>query len=450
MYGESWQPSKEQTPLRTLRDFVAADLLDRHNPHLLHICENSCDFPVNHPLEHRLLFHNNTRRLDVVSRLTLSLRTRAALVRRLPYFLRLRFDMAELLDSAISNAPLGQQTDPIVVHAAPTFDPVTHVVANSEPLLLCRKVSKWYGPVIGVNQVTLELRSGITALVGSNGAGKSTLMRLITGHVRPDIGAITVQGVDAWSARAKRLIGYCPDVDAFYEEMSGREFIRAMAHLCGYDGPEVLRRTEAILQRVGMADRADRRIRGYSKGMRQRIKLAQALIDDPPLLVLDEPLSGIDPVGRAESVALFAELARQGKCLLISSHELDELEKLTDHVAIMSRGRIAAVDTVGKIRRRLADHPLTVRIDIRQHEGERGARELAGRLIATMPEVVGVEMTELEPGVGQLRVRARNAEGFFVKLNKLIVEDRYDIAHLETLDGSTQAVLGYLLGRSHG
>src|SRR5262245_42491577 len=168
---------------------------------------------------------------------------------------------------------------------------------QSGPPLLFEHVSKWYGPVIGVNQVTLELRPGITGLVGANGAGKSTLLRLATGQLRPDLGRVRVLGRDAWSAAAKRHVGYCPELDAFYEEMSGRKFVEAMARLYGFTAREARRRTEEVLEFVGMADRADRRLRGYSKGMRQRIKVAQALVHDPQLLVLDEPLSGVDPVG---------------------------------------------------------------------------------------------------------------------------------------------------------
>jgi ABC-2 type transport system ATP-binding protein len=349
----------------------------------------------------------------------------------------------------------------------------TPLATTEEPLLLCQRVSKWYGPVIGVNQVTLELRGGITGLVGANGAGKSTLMRLITGHLRPDLGAVTIQGVGAWDSAAKRLVGYCPDVDAFYEEMSGRQFVEAMARLCGYRRADARALTEWALERVGMADRSDRTLRGYSKGMRQRIKLAQALLHDPPLLVLDEPLSGIDPLGRAEMVTLFRRLAEEGKCLLVSSHELDELEKLTDHVAIMARGRIAATGPVARIRDRLADHPLTIRIDLRKSDapsttpglngearfrerrpGEgmlprRDHRDLAAVLLYTVPGVVGVELVENEAlakeGVGRLLVRARQPARFFEELNRLVLEEWYDLVHLETLDESTQAVLGYLL-----
>jgi ABC-2 type transport system ATP-binding protein len=327
------------------------------------------------------------------------------------------------------------------------------------PLLLCERVSKWYGPVIGVNQVTLELRSGITGLVGANGAGKSTLMGLITGHLRPDLGRIRVRGHDAWSAAAKRYVGFCPEVDAFYEEMSGRQFVETMARLCGYSRGEARDRAAEALELVGMAGRAQRRLRGYSKGMRQRIKLAQALVHDPELLVLDEPLSGIDPVGRAEFIALFHRLAGRGKALLVSSHELDELEKLTDHIAILARGRIAVIGTVAQIRDRLDDHPLTIRIDVNEDRGlkieDRGLppgsrepsvnargrrRELAAALVK-LPEVVGVDLSD----TGVL-VRARNPQRFFRDFTRLVLEEWYEVSHMETLDDSTEAVLGYLLG----
>src|SRR5437763_3914678 len=152
--------------------------------------------------------------------------------------------------------------------------------AAAPPLLLFEHVSKWYGTVLALNQVTLELTGGITGLVGANGAGKSTLLRLATGQLKPTLGQVSIRGIDAWDWRARRLVGYCPDVDAFYEDMSGRKFVRLMARLCGFDRREADWRTEMVLKRVGMSDRADRKLRGYSKGMRQRIKLAQALLHD--------------------------------------------------------------------------------------------------------------------------------------------------------------------------
>ena len=313
------------------------------------------------------------------------------------------------------------------------------------PVLLFEQVSKWYGPVIGVNHVSLELRGGITGLVGANGAGKSTLLRLATGQLKPTLGRVTVLGVDAWSWQAKRHVGYCPDVDAFYEDMSGRVFVMTMAQLCGYTRAESRRKTEAVLERVGMRERADRRLRGYSKGMRQRIKLAQALLHDPDLLILDEPLSGIDPIGRQELLELFRELVAQGKCLLISSHELEELEKLTEHVAIMARGRIAAVGTLTQIRDLLDDQPLTIRIDTDQ------PRRLA-TLLVNMTDVVGVDfepkVLHREADFGSLIVRARNPRRFFKDLSRLVVEEELNISRLEALDDSAHAILGYLLGGS--
>jgi ABC-2 type transport system ATP-binding protein len=373
-----------------------------------------------------------------------------------------------------------QPADSSAAHfQATTLESAGYKPAATAPILLFERVSKWYGPVIGVNQVTLELRAGITGLVGANGAGKSTLMRLAAGQLRPHLGRVSVLGHDARSTHARLLVGYCPEVDSFYEEMSGRQFVWTMARLCGFTRREARVRTEKVLLEVGMADRCERRLGGYSKGMRQRIKLAQALLHDPPLLLLDEPLSGIDPVGRQEMVALFLGLARQGKCLLISSHELDELEKLTDHVAIMARGRIAAVGTVSDIRERLEDQPLSIRIDVDDSAagpltptppptGERGGgtgrngafhvehaapgrhRDLAARLMQ-LPQVVSVEVVEdghLEPGVGRMIVRSRQPRAFFRDLTRLVLEEWYEVRRLETLDESTSAVLGYLLGGS--
>jgi ABC-2 type transport system ATP-binding protein len=309
-------------------------------------------------------------------------------------------------------------------------------VPRQAPALLFEQVSKWYGPVIGVNQITLELRSGITGLVGSNGAGKTTLLRLAAGHLRPDLGTVHVSGQDAWSPEAKRNVGYCPETDIFYEEMSGSWFVETMARLSGYAPAEAHRRTLATLELVGMAGRADQPLRGYSKGMRQRIKLAQALIHDPQLLILDEPLNGIDPVGRQESLRLFQELADQGKCLLVSSHELEELEKLTEHVAIMAHGRLAAVGTLMQIRELLDDYPLSIKIACDQ------GRKMAGALLH-LPDVVGVDLAE----TNLLVVRARSPQRFFHDLAGLVLEDHYDIRHLETLDDSTSAILGYVLGK---
>jgi ABC-2 type transport system ATP-binding protein len=308
------------------------------------------------------------------------------------------------------------------------------------PLLLFEQVSKWYGTILALNQVTLELTGGITGLVGANGAGKSTLLRMANGQLKPTLGRVSVRGTDAWDWHARRLVGYCPDVDAFYEDLSGRRFVWVMARLCGYTRAEATRRTEGVLERVGMRDRADRKLRGYSKGMRQRIKLAQALLHDPELLVLDEPLAGIDPIGRQELLELFQSLAAQGKCLLISSHELEALEKLTNHVAIMARGRVAAVGTLPQIRDLLDDHPLSVRIEVDR------ARDFA-RLLLGVPEVLGVDVDARGDAPG-IVVKARHPKRFFEALGQLVIEEQLEVRRVEPLDESAHAILGYLLGGS--
>ncbi len=308
----------------------------------------------------------------------------------------------------------------------PIIDPKT-------PVLHFHQVSKWNGPVIGINQVSLQLRPGITGLVGPNGAGKSTLMRLAGGHIQPDLGFVRVSGHDAWNVQAKRHIGYCPDVDRFYEEMSGRRFVETMAQLVGFTRRFARQRTAELLKFVGMAHRAEGKLRGYSKGMRQRIKLAQALVQDPQLLLLDEPMSGIDPVGRKEMIELFLQLAKREKCLLISSHELEELEKLTDQVVIVARGRIAAVGTLTEIRDLLDDRPLSIRLCADDNQ----------RLATTlweMEHVVGIDKEE-----NGLVIRARNPKRFFQDLTTLVLEEDFDMQHIETLDDSTHSILEYLL-----
>jgi ABC-2 type transport system ATP-binding protein len=333
---------------------------------------------------------------------------------------------------------------PVLVHSHLTrpLPLTTHhsPLTTHPPLLLFEHVSKWYGAVLALNQVTLELTGGITGLVGANGAGKSTLLRLANGQLKPTLGRVSIRGIDAWDWHARRLVGYCPDVDAFYEDLSGRRFVWVMARLCGYTRSESRRRTERVLERVGMRDRADRPLRGYSKGMRQRIKLAQALLHDPELLVLDEPLAGIDPIGRQELLELFQSLAAQGKCLLISSHELEALEKLTNHVAIMARGRVAAVGTLPQIRDLLDDYPLSVRIDVDR------VRDVA-RLLLAVPEVLGVDV-DTKGNTPGLVVKARNPRGFFEAFGRLVIEEQLEVRRVEPLDESAHAILGYLLGGS--
>jgi ABC-2 type transport system ATP-binding protein len=298
-------------------------------------------------------------------------------------------------------------------------------------------VSKWYGPVIAVNDVTLQLTPGIMGLVGPNGAGKSTLIKLLTGHLRPSIGRVRVGGFNAWSAKAKRRIGYCPDLDSFYEDLSGRAIVRMLARLHGFSARQARERTEEVLDRVSMSQRADRPLGTYSKGMRQRIKLAQALVHDPELLVLDEPLNGVDPTGRLEMAELFRRLADSGKTVLISSHVLEDMDKLADRVFFISHGHILASGSLAEIRALLDDHPLKVVI------GSTDPRRLAARLVQS-ELVQAVELTD----DGSLLVQVHRPKSFFPMLTDLVLEEDFEVQRLRISDVSTQAVFNYLM-RNH-
>lgn len=311
--------------------------------------------------------------------------------------------------------------------------------AARRPEALCRfrSVTKWYGPVIGVNDITWDLAAGITGLVGHNGAGKSTLMKLLTGQLRPSIGSVQILGHAAWSARAKRHLGYCPDVDAFYEEMSGRSFVRLLARLHEFSARAAVARTEEVLDEVGMSRRADRPLGSYSKGMRQRIKLAQALVHRPSLIVLDEPLNGVDPVGRVELIELFRSLAVRGTAILISSHILDEMDTLADRILFLCRGRVVASGTLEEIRALLANHPLKVRIHTSR------ARELAANLLR-LESVLSATLDAPE----QLLLEVQRPREFFGPLARIIAEQQLDIGSLQIVDASTEAVFDYLMQAS--
>ncbi|MBI4602328.1 MAG: ABC transporter ATP-binding protein [Planctomycetes bacterium] len=321
------------------------------------------------------------------------------------------------------------------------------------PPISLRGVSKWYGPVIGVNGVTLEVEPGITGLLGPNGAGKTTLMKLITGQLRPSVGEALVFGRSVWSRPdARRHVGFSPEVDAFHEEMTGREFVTAMARLSGIPRREARRRAEGALERTGMLDRCDKRLRACSKGMRQRIKISQALVHDPAVLVLDEPLSGIDPPGRIELMGLLRDLAGERKTILLSTHILHEVEAVTERIVLMARGRVLAAGYVGQIRELLAEHPLTVRIACDRR------RVLAAALVG-LESVAGVALgapaSAGEPeggdGPGDVVVKVRRAGDFFRRLPSVVLEQGAEVERVEALDASVEAVFGYLVsGAGYG
>ncbi|MBI1345373.1 ATP-binding cassette domain-containing protein [bacterium] len=294
--------------------------------------------------------------------------------------------------------------------------------------------TKWYGPVIGVNDVSFRITAGVTGLLGPNGAGKTTLIKLLTGHLHPSLGSVTVCGHSARAAAAKRHIGYCPEADTFYEEMSGRRFVQTLARLHGMTRQEAIEATERALEEVGMTDRAHRTLKGCSKGMRQRIKLAQALVHDPDLLVVDEPLNGVDPVGRQVLMDLFNRLAERGKAVLVSSHILDEMDELAEQIVFMGRGRVLAVGSLAEIRDLFDDHPLKVRI------GCPDVRTFAAQLV-TWPHVQSLEISSET----ELALQITRPDDFFKKLATLASAGDIQVDRLETTDITAEATFQYVM-----
>jgi ABC-2 type transport system ATP-binding protein len=293
-------------------------------------------------------------------------------------------------------------------------------------------VTKFYGAVIGVNDISCRIGPGITGLFGANGAGKSTLMKLASGQLRPSLGEVRIGDHRSWSTAAKAHLGFSPDINNFYEEMTGRDFVEMMARLYGFTASEARQRSETALAETGMLDRANRRIGGCSHGMRQRIKLAQALVHDPEILLLDEPMTGIDPGGRRDISQLLTQLAERGKTILVSSHILGEVEQLTDAIIMIARGRIVASGTLSEIRNLLEDQPFVVRIVARPPR----------RLAALLVETPAVESVELRSDA--LTVRTRQPLSFFATIGELVLEQGIEVEQLQTLDAGADAVFNYL------
>lgn len=299
-----------------------------------------------------------------------------------------------------------------------------------------QNVSRWYGQVIGLNDVTCQIGPGLTALLGMNGAGKSTMMRLITGQIKPTTGSLSVFGkVPFGNPDVYRHIGYYPEIDNFYEHQTGRQFVNFLARLAGYGRSEARSRTAAALERVGMADRADRAIAGYSKGMRQRIKLAQAMIHDPDIILLDEPLNGLDPVGRRQFINLLADLAAGGKIILVSSHILYEVEQMTRSLLLLHRGRLLATGDLRVIRSLIDKHPHQIRMETTEPRR-------AAELLAALPNVVSLRFT---PGGEALELEVREPDSFYAALPSLVLEKGLKVQGFSSPDNNLESVFKYLV-----
>ncbi len=302
-------------------------------------------------------------------------------------------------------------------------------------MLDCRSVTKLYGVVIGVNDLTLELEPGVHGLLGPNGAGKSTLIKLITGQLRPTEGQIRVLGEDPWNNPSLlNRIGYCPEHDAFWRFLTGHQFVSTLAGISGMSAREAASEAERVLVRAGARKYMHDPISTYSKGMRQRTKLAQALVHDPDLLVLDEPLSGTDPVGRHELMDLIQELGEEGKSVIVSSHVMHEVQAMTARFLLIYGGRVLAAGDVQEVRRLLHEIPHKIRIACD------GPRKLA-RHLAGEPSVDGVQMT-----ADELWVTTREPRELFAMLPGLTAETGVMVRELGSDDESLDAVFEYLVG----
>lgn len=303
-------------------------------------------------------------------------------------------------------------------------------------MIALNNASRWYGEVIGLNDVSCELTPGITALLGMNGAGKSTMMKLITGQLKPTTGEVLVHGQSPFAnPEVYKFLGYCPEIDNFYEHMSGREFVVLMGRLAGFSAAESKKRAAEMIELVGMKDRCDKRIAGYSKGMRQRIKLAQAMVHDPDAILLDEPLNGLDPVGRREFMQLLKALADEGKTIMVSSHILFEVEQITRNILLLHRGRLLASGDLRVIRELIDTHPHRIRIETPL------PREVA-RHISALPYVLSLRF---EPNGQALELQTTQADQFYSALPDLALEHNLPIRGFSSPDNNLESVFRYLV-----
>jgi ABC-2 type transport system ATP-binding protein len=309
---------------------------------------------------------------------------------------------------------------------------------SDDKLIVFDNVSKFYGEVLGVNRVTLSIAPGITSLVGPNGAGKTTLMNLMTGLLRPTKGSIRVLGLTpADPERFFKNIGYCSQFDAFPKGLSGYQMIRSMMDLHGFSAADAEARTWSVLENVSMTDAAHRRVGGYSKGMRQRIRLALALVHEPRVLVLDEPLNGLDPMARAEVIELFRKFAESGMHVVISSHIMHEVDIISDSVVMMSAGYVVAEGDIQGVRSEMEEHhPIQVLIRCERPT-------LVAAQVFQQDSVVEVRIHSDGQG---LLVATRNADRFYELLNRIVLENRIAIESVAPADENVNAVYQYLVG----
>jgi ABC-2 type transport system ATP-binding protein len=306
--------------------------------------------------------------------------------------------------------------------------------------IIFENVSKFYGEVLGVNRVNLSIPPGITSLVGPNGSGKTTLMNLMTGLLRPTQGQISVLGVRPDQPELLfRFVGYCTQFDSFPRGISGYQFIYSYLRLYGKKHVEADQLAWHALERVKLTDAADRKIAGYSKGMRQRIKLAQAISSDPTVLLLDEPLNGLDPLVRAETIAMFRSLAEEGLHVIVSSHILHEVDAISDQVILLSSGYVVAEGQIHGVRKEVEDHPMQILIRC----------AAPGVLASRIFEMDSVVEARVHVDGKGLLIRTRDPERFYLTLNRLVAGG-VDLESVAPADDDVHSVYEYLIGPDGG
>jgi ABC-2 type transport system ATP-binding protein len=315
------------------------------------------------------------------------------------------------------------------------------MTTSADQLIVFDNVSKFYGDILGVNRVNLRIAPGITSLVGPNGAGKSTLMNLMTGLLRPTRGAITILGIPTdQPERLFRRVGYCTQFDSFPRGMTGREFLNSFLLVHGFNRARAAELSQVALERVNLVEAGDRKVAGYSKGMRQRIRLAQAIAHEPSVLILDEPLNGLDPMVRAETIALFRKLAAEGLHLIISSHILHEVDMMSDRVVLLNNGYIVAEGNIHGVRDEMEEHPM--QILIRCNEPAKVAA-----YVFAQNHVVEARLHDDRQG---LFIKTRDADRFYLMLNRAVAEGEVNVESIAPVDDDLSAVYQYLIGTSGG
>lgn len=297
------------------------------------------------------------------------------------------------------------------------------------------KVTRWYGQIIGVNEISFQVGPGVTGLLGPNGAGKSTLMKLITGHILPNQGRIRVEGANPfYNHRIKSKMGYAPESEALPDQETGLAFLKKLALMRGYPLTQANGLGLKALKDTGL-EKVTKKIGAYSKGMRQRLKLAQAASYNQEIIVLDEPLTGLDPVGRKQVIDKIRGLGKEGRTVLVSSHVLHEVEMMTDMVILINRGKILAEGSIEHIRSLIDSHPHSVEIQ------SKAPRELAIQLLKK--EVV--ESVELEDDKDRMRIKTRNPDQFYEAFGELVVSQGVEVDRFYSPDNNLQAVFDYLV-----